>query len=76
MNHKFAVGYEDLEVSRKGTKVVPFDLSRGRVEKREQREKELKDKEKRECTFKPETNETRNREIIQQLLHQDKENIP
>jgi len=38
--------------------------------------KELKDKERSECTFKPNTNEGRNRKLIKEILeeNEDKEN--
>ena len=51
----------------------PFNLSNneqfGQIRKNKQRE--LKEKEMSECTFKPVTNEGRNRDIIHQLMNSD-----
>ena len=51
----------------------PFNLSNneqfGQIRKNKQRE--LKEKEMSECTFKPVTNEARNRDIIHQLMNSD-----
>ena len=51
----------------------PFNLSNneqfGQIRKNKQRD--LKEKEMSECTFKPVTNEARNRDIIHQLMNSD-----
>ena len=54
----------------------PFDLSHTKIEKKNKLLKELKDKERTECTFKPNTNEGRNKKLIKEILeeNEDKEN--
>ena len=51
----------------------PFNLSNneqfGQIRKNKQRD--LKEKEMSECTFKPITNEARNRDIVHQLMNSD-----
>ena len=51
----------------------PFNLSNneqfGQIRKNKQRD--LKEKEMSECTFKPLTNEARNRDIVHQLMNSD-----
>ena len=54
----------------------PFELSHSHaVDKKSKLAKELKEKEMQQCTFKPNTNEGRNRKIIKEILEEaDKEN--
>ncbi|CDW79342.1 UNKNOWN [Stylonychia lemnae] len=54
----------------------PFDLSHTKIEKKNKLLKELNEKERSECTFKPNTNEGRNKKLINQILeeNEDKEN--
>lgn len=51
----------------------PFQLSHQRIteDKKKKVLKEVKEKEMTECTFKPQTNEGRNRKIIKDILDND-----
>lgn len=86
LNHKFAVRVDDLDISKlppgkllgkaiPGHQTIPqpFELTNaGNLDERRkaQLRKELKEKEMTECTFKPKTNEGRNKKLINDLLQQ------
>ena len=85
LNHKFSVNVEDLDISKlsyggvkgKPTNQKPFELTNaGRLDEKRRAAlmKELKEKEMSECTFKPSTNEGRNKKIINELLSQIDDN--
>jgi hypothetical protein len=46
----------------------PFDLSRPKDEKKKKILQEIKEREMSECTFKPNTNEGRNKKLINEIL--------
>eukprot|EP00347_Sterkiella_histriomuscorum_P013421 403364769 len=54
----------------------PFELSQTKQERKSLLLKELNEKERQQCTFKPNTNEGRNRKLIKEILEEaeDKEN--
>ena len=67
---------QTINGGQKYTVPKPFDLSQQKPEKTHKMMKEIKEKERSECTFKPVTNEGRNRQLIQEILEEvdDKEN--
>ncbi len=79
LNHKFAPKVDDLDISKitssksnaAPTIPEPFDLTNaGKIDERRKQQlmKELKEREMVECTFKPSTNEGKNKKIIKELL--------
>ena len=77
LGHKFAVNAAELDITNPNrsyypgvnltvqpggyTVPKPFELSSNKDEKKHKLLKELKEKERKECTFQPTTNEGRNR---------------
>ena len=88
LNHKFAVNADEMDITNPNriyyqkatannntgyTVPKPFDLSQCKEERMGKILKELKEKEMSEYTFKPSTNEARNRKIINEILEEQEE---
>lgn len=74
-NRSIVVNNMNLTQTNQGGYTIPkpFELSNGMNSegKKFKMMKELKEKELNECTFKPNTNEGRNRKIIQEILQEE-----
>lgn len=77
-NRPQSVNVTRLNQTQNGAYTVPqpFELSNNKQERKNKLLKELNEKERQECTFKPSTNEGRNRKLIKEILEEteDREN--